>query len=104
MPQPDQSPPDDQRALSPTENQWSIATAVRLPSGEVVADTRAMENAMLEVGAILQRTGGIVTIHARCAEVAPGQVETCSIVCRSQSFAHTESDVEPPAPSPPQAA
>lgn len=60
---------------------WTIPTAFRLPSGEVVPDRGAMREALEEIGPILTRLGGTVTMSTRRVEVVPDlQTETTAVV------------------------
>jgi hypothetical protein len=82
QPQPQEAPQPDKR-----DRMWTIPTAFRLPSGEVIPDTRAMQEAMAELAPILTRLGGTVTIATRRVEVIPGvQNETSSIVVHWQAY------------------
>lgn len=69
------------------QRQWIVPTAFRLPTGEVVPDRAAMQEAMEELAPILTRVGGTVTVASRRVEVIPGiQTETTSIVVQWQAF------------------
>lgn len=109
MPDPAEQPTESQpekamlnpEALGPNEKQWVVQTAHRLPDGTVTPIPQALENAMLELAAIVQRIGGVASVASRQLQVTPGQVETTSVVFRWQAFAPVDQGGAPESEAPP---
>lgn len=84
----------------PAERIWIVDHFVTKDDGlggtEYIPDPAAVNNGMLEIGAILSRVGGVVTLATRRQEISPGRVETVATVVRWRSFVPLERAQEAP--------
>lgn len=84
------------RATKPSERVWEIDCFVPTEHG-LLADPLEVDRGMAEVGAILRRIGGVVSLASLREEIEPGRVVTTKILVRHQTFVPLMSGVTTPA-------
>lgn len=94
----------------PKERIWIIYHFDVDDAGGLIPRPDLVASGMAEIGVILSRLGGVVTLATRRKEVAEGRVETLATVVRWRSFVPvekaqeapvTEQDSSPATPPPP---
>lgn len=87
----------DPTHTTPKERVWEINCFIATEQG-LLPDPGEVERCMIEVGAVLQRIGGVMSLATLREEISPGRVVTTKILVKWQSFVPKMSGVMTPEP------